>query len=112
MFLSIRETGTVQDYGKTCTDASPVVVQKMAYAAALKGWEFSANVKQTHGGGAASLTIRVGKRDIYKGNVQEAIRGTPIKGVLLLREFALYANKANIKIINADPGSTRMEHLL
>lgn len=48
----IRKTGTVSDYIKACLDASPALVQGMAYAAAMKGQKFSAYVKKTYGGGA------------------------------------------------------------
>lgn len=40
-------TGTVQDFIKACVDASPAVVQGMAYAVAMKGQKFSTYVKQT-----------------------------------------------------------------
>ena len=42
----IRKTGTIQDYIKACSDASPAIVQGMAYAAAMKGQKFSAYVKR------------------------------------------------------------------
>lgn len=47
----VRKTGTLQDYIRACLDASPAVVQGMAYAAAMKGQRYSAFVKQTYGGG-------------------------------------------------------------
>lgn len=47
----MRKTGSIQDYVKACIDASPAVVQGMAYAAAMKGQKYSAFVKQTYGGG-------------------------------------------------------------
>lgn len=47
----LRKTGTLQDYIKACQDASPAIVQGMAYAAAMKGQKFSTYVKQTFGGG-------------------------------------------------------------
>ncbi|KAI5929069.1 Endogenous retrovirus group K member 24 Gag polyprotein [Manis javanica] len=47
----IRKGGSIQEYIKACLDASPAVVQGMAYAAAMKGQKFSAYVKQTYGGG-------------------------------------------------------------
>lgn len=47
----IRRNGTVQDYIKACADASPAVVQGMAYAAAMKGQKYTSYVKQTYGGG-------------------------------------------------------------
>ncbi|QDK64673.1 gag [Black Syrian hamster retrovirus] len=47
----IRKTGSIQDYIKVCADASPAVMQGMAYAAAMQGKKFSAFVKQTYGGG-------------------------------------------------------------
>lgn len=50
----IRKTGTIQDYVKACLDASPVVVQGLAYAAAVKGQKFSSYVKQIYGGGRQS----------------------------------------------------------
>lgn len=46
----MRKTGSLQDYVKACIDASPAVVQGMAYAAAMKGQKYSAFVKQTYGG--------------------------------------------------------------
>lgn len=46
----MRKTGTIQDYIKACVDASPAIVQGMAYAAAMKGQKFSAYVKRTYGG--------------------------------------------------------------
>lgn len=46
----IRKTGSIQDYIKACIDASPAVVQGMAYATAMKGQKFSAYVKKTYGG--------------------------------------------------------------
>ncbi|XP_012590442.1 PREDICTED: endogenous retrovirus group K member 5 Gag polyprotein-like, partial [Condylura cristata] len=42
LILPIRKTGNIQDYIKACIDASPAVVQGMAYAAAMKGQKFSA----------------------------------------------------------------------
>lgn len=50
MFFSVF-TGTVQVYVEACVDASPVIVQGMAYAAAMKGQKFSAYVKNTYGNG-------------------------------------------------------------
>lgn len=50
----IRKTGNIQDYVKACIDASPAVVQGMAYAAAMRGQKYSAFVKQTYGGGRKS----------------------------------------------------------
>lgn len=47
----IRKTGTIQDYIRACLDASPAVVQGMAYAAAMRGQKYSTFVKQTYGGG-------------------------------------------------------------
>lgn len=47
----IRKTGTINEYIKACADASPAIVQGMAYAAAMKGQRFSAYVKKTYGGG-------------------------------------------------------------
>lgn len=41
----------IQDYKKACMDASPAIVQGMAYAAVIKGQKFSAYVKKTFGGG-------------------------------------------------------------
>ena len=40
----------MQDYIKACIDASPAIVQGMAYVAAMKEQKFSAYVKQTYGG--------------------------------------------------------------
>ncbi|XP_055980114.1 endogenous retrovirus group K member 7 Gag polyprotein-like [Sorex fumeus] len=42
----IRKTGTLQDFIKACLDASPAVVQGIAYAAAMKGQKFSTYVKK------------------------------------------------------------------
>lgn len=50
LIRSVRKTGSLQDYVKACIDASPAVVQGMAYAAAMKGQKYSAFVKQTYGG--------------------------------------------------------------
>ncbi|XP_047592981.1 endogenous retrovirus group K member 8 Gag polyprotein-like [Lutra lutra] len=47
----LRRTGTVQEYIKACIDASPAVVQGMAYAAAMKGQKYTAFVRQTYGNG-------------------------------------------------------------
>lgn len=55
----IRKTGTIQDYVKACLDASPAIVQGMAYAAAMKGQKFSTYVKKTYGGGAKSSSMEV-----------------------------------------------------
>ncbi|XP_050005033.1 endogenous retrovirus group K member 8 Gag polyprotein [Alexandromys fortis] len=52
----LRQTGTLNDFIKACMDASPAVVQGMAYAAAMKGQRFSAYVKKTYGGGAKGIT--------------------------------------------------------
>lgn len=51
MIRPIRKSDSLQDYIKACMDASPAVVQGMAYAGAMKGQQFGAFVKQTHGGG-------------------------------------------------------------
>lgn len=56
----IRKTGGIQDYVKACIDASPAVVQGMAYAAAMKGQKYSAFVKQTYGGGRGSEAANKG----------------------------------------------------
>jgi hypothetical protein len=45
-----RKRGTVLDYIKACIDASPAVVQNMAYAAAMQGQHFSAYVPNSKGG--------------------------------------------------------------
>ena len=45
------KTGTVQEHIKACIDASPAIVQGMAYAAAMKGQKFSTYVKQSYGRG-------------------------------------------------------------
>ena len=45
------------------------------------------------------LVLNVESQDICKGNVQEIIRATPIKGVLH-QEFALIAKKASIGMMN------------
>lgn len=47
----VRKTGSLQDYIKACLDASPAVVQGMAYAAAMKVQRFSAYIKKAFGGG-------------------------------------------------------------
>lgn len=53
LIRSVRKTGSIQDYVKACIDASPAVVQGMAYAAAMRGQKYSAFVKQTYGGNNA-----------------------------------------------------------
>lgn len=45
----IRKTGSLQDYIKACIDASPAVIQGIAYAAAMKGQKFGAYIKNTYG---------------------------------------------------------------
>lgn len=47
----IRKSGSLHDYIMACMDASPAVVQGMAYAAVMEGQQFGAFVKQTYGGG-------------------------------------------------------------
>ena len=45
--------------GQSMRDALSALVQGMAYAAAMKGWKFSANIEKTYGGGvrdSSSLT--------------------------------------------------------
>lgn len=51
----IRKTGQLQDYIKACMDATPAVVQGMAYAAAMQGLPFNSFVKKTYGGGSGRL---------------------------------------------------------
>lgn len=46
----IRKTGTIQDYIKACIDASPAVVQGMAYPVAMKEEKYSDFMKKTYGG--------------------------------------------------------------
>ena len=53
LIRSVRKTGSIQDYVKACIDASPTVVQGMAYAAAMRGQKYEAFVKQTYGGNNA-----------------------------------------------------------
>lgn len=52
----IRKAGTLQDYIKACLDASPAVVQGMAYAAAVQGQPINKFIKKTYGGGQKSST--------------------------------------------------------
>ena len=45
--------------GQSMRDALSAFVQGLAYAAAMKGWKFSANIEKTYGGGvrdSSSLT--------------------------------------------------------
>lgn len=46
----MQKTGSIQDYIKTHVDASPAIVQGMAFTAAMKGQKFNAYVKKTFGG--------------------------------------------------------------
>ena len=111
----IRKTGTVQDYVKACVDASPAVVQGMAYAAAMKGENTAPMLKRLmvkEGKKPPSpLVLNVGNQDMCKSNVQETIRGTPIEEVYP-QEHALVARKAGTGKVSASLGSTRMEHPL
>jgi hypothetical protein len=45
----IRKTSSLQDYIKACVDASPAVIQGIAYATARKGKKFGAYVRNTYG---------------------------------------------------------------
>jgi hypothetical protein len=45
----IRKTNSLQDYIKACVDASPAVIQGIAYASARKGKKFGAYVRNTYG---------------------------------------------------------------
>jgi hypothetical protein len=47
----IRKTGTMQDYISACIDASPAVVQGMAYTAAMQRQHFHPYVQNLKGGG-------------------------------------------------------------
>ncbi|XP_036063370.1 endogenous retrovirus group K member 6 Gag polyprotein-like [Onychomys torridus] len=84
LIRSIRKTGTLQDYIKACQDASPVVVQGMAYAAAMKGQRFSAYIKQTYGNGrktAQSPTcFQCGKEGHMQKECRQGNRARPKKG--------------------------------
>lgn len=55
----ICRTGSLQDYIKECIDASPAVMQGIAYAVAMRGEKFSAYVKNSYGRGITCL--RCGK---------------------------------------------------
>ncbi|XP_060232805.1 endogenous retrovirus group K member 5 Gag polyprotein-like [Meriones unguiculatus] len=47
----IRKTGNLQDYIKACADATPAVMQGMAYTAAMHRTPISKFIKATYGGG-------------------------------------------------------------
>lgn len=62
----IRKTGSIQDYIRACIDATPVVVQGMAYAAAMKGQPLKSYIKQTYGGGNKMSCFNCGQTDYTK----------------------------------------------
>lgn len=67
--------GTIQDYVKACVDASPAVVQGMAYAAAIKGQTYSAYVKKTYGGGKRDSSKPTCFKCERTGHIQKMCRG-------------------------------------
>lgn len=71
----IRKTGTVQDYVKACVDASPAVVQGMAYAAAMKEEELSAYIKKTYGKGGKATSKPTCFKCGKSGHVQKQCPG-------------------------------------
>lgn len=53
----IRRTGSLQDYIRACADASPAVVQGMAYAAAMHRTPITKFIKTTYGGGRSDKDL-------------------------------------------------------
>ena len=70
---------------KACLDASPAIVQEMAYAGAMKCQKFSANVKKTYGGGVRDSSSPICYNCAKPGHLQKdnkrpkgtGQRGTP-----------------------------------
>ena len=65
----IKKTGMIQDFIKACIDASPAIVQRMTYAAVMRGGMYSATVRKTYEGGrrsSVSTCFECGNQDIYK----------------------------------------------
>lgn len=71
----LKGTGTIQDYVKACVDASPAVVQGMAYAAAMKGQTYSAYVKKTYRGGKRDSSKPTCFKCGRTGHIQKMCRG-------------------------------------
>ena len=105
---------SVQDFKKACMDASPAIVQGMAYAAVMKGQKFSANVKKTFGGGngkGPSQEIshyNCGKTGHLQKNCRK-LKGCDRKGPPV---YAPGVKKGNTGRINVNLNFIRMDLLL